>query len=100
MINDDDLLLLQDPQFLMVLVAAIVKKSGGSLSINVGEVEDITSDDALGLFKDADDPETFVLKIVKRSEYLDEIEHTESRKSKTTKVKPRYALYDDEEWEN
>ncbi len=100
MTNDDDLLLLQDPQFLMVLISAIVKKSGGSISINVRDVEDITSADALGLFKDVDDPETFVLKIVKRSEYLDEIKHTESRKSKTTKVKPRYALYDDEEWEN
>ena len=100
MTNDDDLLLLQDPQFLMVLISAIVKKSGGSMSINVRDVEDITSADALGLFKDVDDPETFVLKIVKRSEYLDEIEHTESRKSKITKVKPRYALYDDEEWEN
>ena len=100
MTNDDDLLLLQGPQFLMVLISAIVKKSGGSISINVRDVEDITSADALGLFKDVDDPETFVLKIVKRSEYLDEIEHTESRKSKTTKVKPRYALYDDEEWEN
>ena len=67
MTNDDDLLLLQDPQFLMVLISAIVKKSGGSISINVRDVEDITSADALGLFKDVDDPETFVLKIVKRS---------------------------------
>ena len=100
MTNDDDLLLLQDPQFLMVLISAIVKKSGGSISINVRDVEDITSADALGLFKDVDDPDTFVLKIVKRSEYLDEIERTESTKSQTTKVKPRYALYDDEEWEN
>ena len=100
MTNDDDLLLLQDPQFLMVLISAIVKKNGGSISINVRDVEDITSNDALGLFKDVDDPETFVLKIVKRSEYLDEIEHTESNKPQTTKVKPRYALYDDEEWEN
>ena len=55
MTNDDDLLLLQDPQFLMVLISAIVKKSGGSISINVRDVEDITSADALGLFKDVDD---------------------------------------------
>ena len=33
--QDDDLMLLQDPQFLMVLVAAITKKYGGSITISV-----------------------------------------------------------------
>jgi hypothetical protein len=96
MTNDDDLLLLQDPQFLMVLIAAIVKKNGGSLQICVEDVEDITSADALGLFKDLDDPETFVLKIVNRNDYKDEIARQSTKKT----TSQRYALYDDEEWEN
>jgi len=96
MTNDDDLLLLQDPQFLMVLIAAIVKKNGGTLPISVKDVEDITTADALGLFKDLDNPEVFVLKIVNRSDYKEEIA-LQSPKETTSQ---RYAQYDDEDWEN
>ena len=60
MTNDDDLLLLKDPQFLMVLIAAIVKKNGGTLPISVKDVENITTADALGLFKDLDNPEVHI----------------------------------------
>ena len=81
--QDDDLMLLQDPQFLMVLVAAITKKYGGSITISVNDMEHITNDDALGLFKDVNQEDTFILKLVEAKN-----------------PKPRYALYDDEEWEN
>ena len=53
--DNDDVLLLQDPNFLMVLIASIVKKEGGALKICVKDVEKITNADALGLFKDLDD---------------------------------------------
>ncbi len=96
--QDDDLMLLQDPQFLMVLVAAITKKYGGSITISVDDIEDITNDDALGLFKDANQKDTFVLKLVDRADYENEI--TRSSKTEAKNTKPRYALYDDEEWEN
>ena len=105
--DNDDLLLLQDPNFLMVLIASIVKKEGGSLKICVKDVEKITNADALGLFKDLDDPETFVLKIVNREDYKNELagstyySNTKAKKEVgLTKEQPRYALYDDEEWEN
>lgn len=105
--DNDDVLLLQDPNFLMVLIASIVKKEGGALKICVKDVEKITNADALGLFKDLDDPETFVLKIVNREDYKDELDgstyysNTKAKKEVgLTKEQPRYALYDDEEWEN
>ena len=105
--DNDDLLLLQDPNFLMVLIASIVKKEGGALKICVKDVEKITNADALGLFKDLDDPETFVLKIVNREDYKHELDgstyysNTKAKKEVgLTKEQPRYALYDDEEWEN
>ena len=105
--DNDDLLLLQDPNFLMVLIASIVKKEGGALKICVKDVEKITNADDLGLFKDLDDPETFVLKIVNREDYKDELDgstyysNTKAKKEVgLTKEQPRYALYDDEEWEN
>ena len=95
---DDDLMLLQDPQFLMVLVAAITKKYGGSITISVNDMEHITNDDALGLFKDVNQEGTFILKLVNRADYKDEI--ARSSKTEVKNPKPRYALYDDEEWEN
>ena len=96
--KNDDLMLLQDPQFLMVLVAAITKKYGGSITISVDDMEHITNDDALGLFKDVNQEDTFILKLVNRADYKDEI--ALSSKTETKNPKPRYALYDDEEWEN
>ena len=96
--KNDDLMLLQDPQFLMVLVAAITKKYGGSITISVDDMEHITNDDALGLFKDVNQEDTFILKLVNRADYKDEI--ARSSKTETKNPKPRYALYDDEEWEN
>ena len=105
--DNDDVMLLQDPSFLMVLIAAIVKRSGGSLRISVNDVEGITNADALGLFKDINDPETFVLKIVNREEYKEHLgdnTYYSNTKAKQemglVKEQPRYALYDDEEWEN
>ena len=71
--RDDDVMLLQDPNFLMVLLAAIIKKAGGSTSICLKDVEGITNDEALGLFRDLEDEETFVLKIVSREEYKDHL---------------------------
>ena len=96
--QDDDLMLLQDPQFFMVLVAAITKKYGGSITISVNDMEHITNDDALGLFKDVNQEDTFILKLVNRADYKDEL--ARSSKTEAKNSKPRYALYDDEEWEN
>ena len=105
--DNDDVMLLQDPNFLMVLLATLIKKNGGVTKISVKDVESITNDEALGLFKDAMDEDTFVLKIVNRSDYSDQLagqssySNTKAKKEAgLTKVKPRYALYDDEEWEN
>ena len=105
--DNDDVMLLQDPNFLMVLLAAIIKKAGGSTTISVKDVEGLTNDEALGLFRDLEDKETFVLKIVSRQEYKDEMgentyySNTEAKKEAgIIKEQPRYALYDDEEWEN
>ena len=105
MYDDDDILLLQDPQFLMVLVAAITKKLGGSVEVTMEDLENISADEALGLFKDADENDKFVLKLVDRNEYESEIASASERKNKkTTKsskdLAARYAVYDDEEWEN
>ena len=105
--DNDDVLLLQDPNFLMVLLAALIKKAGGSTSICLKDVEGITNDEALGLFKDLEDEETFVLKIVSREDYKDHLgknTHYSNAQAKKEagiiKEQPRYALYDDEEWEN
>ena len=105
MYDDDDILLLQDPQFLMVLVAAITKKLGGSVEVTMEDLENISADEALGLFKDADENDKFVLKLVDRNEYESEIASaSEHKNKKTTKSRKdlaaRYAVYDDEEWEN
>tara|TARA_X000001388_G_C2150301_1_gene92140 strand:- start:222 stop:536 length:315 start_codon:yes stop_codon:yes gene_type:complete len=103
--DNDDVMLLQDPSFLMVLIAAIVKRNGGSLRISVNDVEDITNADALGLFKDVDDPDTFVLKVVNREDYKSYFNEGSSYSNKKAKQdaglsRERYSLYDDEEWEN
>ena len=105
--DNDDVLLLQDPNFLMVLLAALIKKAGGSTSICLKDVEGITNDEALGLFRDLEDEETFVLKIVSREDYKNHLgtntyySNTEAKKDAgIVKEQPRYALYDDEEWEN
>ena len=106
--DDDDAMMLQDPNFLMVLLATLIKKNGGSTVISVGDVENIKNSEALGLFKDVDDPDKFVLKIVNREDYKKELsgkQHYSNTKAKqevglTKEPAPRYALYDDEEWEN
>ena len=105
MYDENDILLLQDPQFLMVLIAAITKKLGGSVEVTMEDLENISADEALGLFKDADENDKFVLKLVDRSEYESEIMSVaEYKNKKTTKpskdLTTRYAAYDDEEWEN
>ena len=50
--DNDDVMLLQDPNFLMVLLATLIKKNGGVTKISVKDVESITNDEALGLFKE------------------------------------------------
>jgi hypothetical protein len=105
---DDDAVMLQDPNFLMVLLATLIKKNGGSTVISVGDVESIKNSEALGLFKDVDDPDKFVLKIVNREDYKKELsgkQYYSNTKAKqeaglTKEPSTRYALYDDEDWEN
>ena len=106
--DNDDVMLLQDPNFLMVLLATLIKKNGGSTVISVSDVESITNAEALGLFKDLDDPDKFILKIVNREDYKEELsdkQHYSNTKAKqevglAKASAPRYSLYDDEEWEN
>ena len=87
------------------MVVAITKKLGGSVEVTMEDLENISADEALGLFKDADENDKFVLKLVDRNEYESEIASASERKNKkTTKsgkdLAARYAVYDDEEWEN
>jgi|TARA_R100001082_G_scaffold61293_1_gene34169 hypothetical protein len=105
--DSNDVLLMQDPNFLMVLLAALIKKAGGSTKISVKDVEGLTNDEALGLFRDLDDEDSFVLKIVSRQEYKEHLgdrnyySNTKAKKEAgIIKEQPRYALYDDEDWEN
>ena len=61
--TNDDTLLLKDPQFLMVLLATIVKKYQGAITVSESDMASITTDDAIGLFKHAEDDSAFILKI-------------------------------------
>ena len=101
--TNDDTLLLKDPQFLMVLLATIVKKYQGAITVTENDMASITTDDAIGLFKHAEDDSAFILKIVSRSDYADELGedgyYRPADKSKKT-APQRYAQYDDEDWEN
>lgn len=103
--RDDDVMLLQDPNFLMVLLAAIIKNNGGETKISLKDVEGITEAEALGLFRDEVDEDSFVLKIVNREDYKSYLNEGSSYSNKKAKQdaglsSDRYSLYDDEEWEN
>tara|TARA_R100001015_G_C4571533_1_gene129520 strand:- start:332 stop:646 length:315 start_codon:yes stop_codon:yes gene_type:complete len=101
----DSVVLLQDPQFLMILLAAVVKKYGGDVSLSVDDVESLGATEALALFKNTEDPEGFILKIVNSEDYQDVMDTSSVKKSTKKKqdnvmTPERYAAYDDEEWEN
>lgn len=103
--KDNSVVLLQDPQFLMILLAAVVKKYGGDVSLSVEDVEDLGATEALALFKNMEDPEGFVLRIVNSDDYRDVMDTSSAKKSTKKKqdnvmTPERYAAYDDEEWEN
>ena len=103
--KNDNVVLLQDPQFLMVLLAAVVKKYGGDVSLSVDDVENLGATEALALFKNMEDPEGFVLRIVNSEDYQDVIDSSSVKKSTKKKqdnimTPERFAAFDDEEWEN
>jgi hypothetical protein len=102
--EESETMLLKDPAFLMVLLAAILRKNGGSLRFTDDEISAVTTSDALGLYKDADDEDCFVLKLVDSDDYK---KYVMDKKAKTTgrsaTIAPKYAPYDgvdDDEWEN
>ena len=103
--KNDNVVLLQDPQFLMVLLAAVVKKYGGDVSLSVDDVENLGATEALALFKNMEDPEGFVLRIVNSEDYQDVMDSSSVKKRKKKKqdnimTPERVAAFDDEEWEN
>ena len=103
--KDNSVVLLQDPQFLMILLAAVVKKYGGDVSLSVEDVGDLGATEALALFKNMEDPEGFVLRIVNSEDYQDVMDTSGVKKNTKKKqdnvmTPERYAAYDDEEWEN
>jgi hypothetical protein len=97
--SDDSVILLKDPAFLMILLAAFCKKNNGVISFTQEDLEDVSDTDALGLFRDLDDEDIFLLKTVNSEDYKDYVADT---KSKPNKIAPtKYSLFDDEEeWEN
>ena len=103
--KNDNVVLLQDPQFLMVLLAAVVKKYGGDVSLSVDDVENLGATEALALFKNMEDPEGFILRIVNSEDYQDVMDSSSVKKSTKKKqdnimTPERFAAFDDEEWEN
>ena len=96
--------LLHDPSFLMVLLAALVKKEGGEYEFTEEGMSAVTKADALGLFHHSEDDSAFVIKVVNKSDYPTSGIYEYDREKKTTKnnLKTKYAQYDDvdDEWEN
>ena len=96
--------LLHDPSFLMVLLAALVKKEGGQYEFTEEDMTSVTRADALGLFQSADAEDTFIIKVVNKSEYpTSGIYEYDSKEQKSKgKLRTKYAQYDDvdDEWEN
>ena len=96
--------MLKDPTFLMVLLAAVVKKNGGGIKFVEKDLEAVGPEDLMGIYHDKD-TDVFSLRVMNKEEYLATpgdtagiIEET-PLKEKTTP--PRYSQYDDEEdWEN
>ena len=96
--------LLHDPSFLMVLLAALVKKEGGAYKFTEEDMTAVTKADALGLFQTPGDDSTFIIKVVKKSDYpMSGIYEYDSEKQESKgKLRTKYAQYDDvdDEWEN
>ena len=96
--------MLKDPSFLMVLLAAIVKKNGGEVKFIDKDLEAVGSDDLMGIYHDKD-TDVFSLRVMDKEQYLAEAGTMEGvieeEPLKKGKLAPRYAQYDDEEdWEN
>ena len=107
--DDNDTLLLKDPSFLMVLLAALCKKNGGSLRFSEEDVASVTSIDALGLYQDPENEDVFILKLVDPEDYKKYMADKKQSNYKQPKKKrassfsklPAYRNdKDDEEWEN
>ena len=107
--DDNDTLLLKDPSFLMVLLAALCKKNGGSLKFSEEDVASVTSIDALGLYQDPENKDLFILKLVDPEDYKKYMEdkqqsnYKQPKKTKTSSFSKLPAYRDDrddEEWEN
>ena len=100
--------MLKDPSFLMVLLAAIVKKSGGEIKFVDKDLEAVGSDDLMGIYHDKD-TDVFSLRVMDRGQYLTEtgtregVIEEEPLKKRKPAAPRRYAQYDEEEdddWEN
>jgi len=96
--------MLKDPTFLMVLLAAVVKKYGGEIKFVEKDLEAVNTDDLMGIYHDKD-TDVFSLRVMNKEEYLATTGDTagiiEETPLKKETVPPRYAQHDDEEdWEN
>jgi hypothetical protein len=103
--NDNDVLLLKDPAFLMILLAALCKKHGGSLTFSEEDVASVTSADAMGLYQNPDDKDGFIIKIVSPEDYRQYMADAKEKKAEKTSTIPRkYTVYNDtddnDDWEN
>ena len=104
--SDQDVALLKDPAFLMVLLAALCKRSGGTLRFSEQDVASVTSTDALGLYQDPEDDTMFILKMVDPDDYKKYVSEKKiKRETKSSPLPRKYAPYDgvgenDDEWEN
>ena len=94
--------LLPDPSFLMVLLAALVKKEGGEYEFTEEDMSEVTKADALALFQHAEDEDKFVIKVVRKSDYPESDVYEYHTKKKKSSLPAKYAKYDDvdDDWEN
>tara|TARA_R110000787_G_scaffold18041_1_gene55688 strand:+ start:537 stop:860 length:324 start_codon:yes stop_codon:yes gene_type:complete len=100
--------MLKDPTFLMVLLAAVVKKNGGEIKFVEKDLEAVGPEDLMGIYHDKD-TDVFSLRVMNKEEYLATpgdtagiIEETPLKERKPAAPR-RYAQYDDDDdddWEN
>jgi len=99
----DKTMLLQDPSFLMVLLATLVKRNGGEIEFNEKDMASITKKDVIGLFKVEGREGAYKVRMVDREkykEYLPEPDKYSDYKTKSKLASKVHGAYDDDEWEN
>jgi|3_EtaG_2_1085321.scaffolds.fasta_scaffold00687_28 hypothetical protein len=83
---------LKDPSFLMVLLATLAKKNGGSIEFTEEDLLKVDQSDLLGLFHVPEKEGTFAVKVLTPSEY--------ATAQQTARQYAETVPGDDEGWEN